>query len=58
MAFLKTAPDPPRGIDFARMPFEPFELHLADVAVLPSTLEIGTRGKRVEAYWDGCAWVV
>ena len=58
MTFLRAAESRPRGIGFTRMPYDPFEVHLADVAVLPAKLEIETRGNRIEAYWDGCAWVV
>ena len=55
--FLRTSDKPPRGIEFTRTAFEPFELHLAP-GVRPDTLELEARRKRVEAYWNGCAWVV
>ena len=58
MTFLKTAGKRPRGIEFKRYPFEPFELHLAHMAAPPAVLGLDARGKRVEAYWDGCAWVI
>ena len=39
----------------------PFELYVALGGHGPKELHVDARGrrrKRVEAYWDGCAWVV
>lgn len=58
MRFLRTAPEPPPGIEFTRLPCDQFELHFGDAAVLPARLEVEARRGRVEAYWDGCAWVI
>lgn len=58
MTFLRAAEKRPRGIEFRRYPFDPFELHLAGMANPPAALELGVHRNRVKAYWNGCAWVI
>jgi hypothetical protein len=59
---LASATHPPSGRRFERVPGETrFELYLpAASAHRPDELhlEVHRFPRRVEAYWDGCAWVV
>ena len=54
--------DPPAGREFRRIKeTAEFELYLPSaLARLPDELEIDLSRfpRRVQAYWDGCAWVV
>jgi hypothetical protein len=58
---LVSASDPPRGKQFRRVSEDDrFELFLPiGLARLPDELYIDAHRfpRRVEAYWDGCAWV-
>ena len=58
---LVTASEPPSLKEFRRVgAHEGFELHMpAGLARLPDELHIEARRypRRLEAYWDGCAWV-
>ena len=58
---LRTASCPPHGMAFRPLPADGFELHVpAGLARLPEELhlEVQRFPRRVEAYWNGCAWVV
>lgn len=46
------------GRDFRLIASEPFEVRLATAYPAPEELhvEVSRRG-RLDAYWDGCAWV-
>lgn len=59
---LRAAHEPPGGIEFRRVSTcGEFELFLpAGLGELPQTLEIEYRRfpERIEAFWNGCAWVV
>jgi len=59
---LDAATSPPAGKEFRReRASTSFELYLpAHLAHLPDELHIDARGRshRIEAYWNGCAWVV
>jgi hypothetical protein len=59
---LATAWDPPTSTEFRRVPeSDAFELYLpAHLSPLPDELEldVGRFGRRVDAYWNGCAWVI
>ena len=58
---LSTASEPPAG-EFRLVPeSDRFELYLpARLSPLPDELhvDVGGRGRRVEAFWNGCAWIV
>jgi hypothetical protein len=58
---LATATDPPPGREFRRVEAgERFELYIsAGLARLPDELHLDVRRfpRRVDAYWNGCAWV-
>jgi hypothetical protein len=58
---LVTASEPPSGREFRRVDAcEGFDLHMpVGLARLPDELHIDVRRYplRLEAYWDGCAWV-
>lgn len=60
--WLDAAPSPAKRIEFARRAAGPgFELYLpAALARLPEELRLELRRfpHRVEAYWNGCAWIV
>jgi hypothetical protein len=55
---LESATTPRQGREFRHIASEPFDVHLASAFAPPDELhvETGRRG-RVEAYWNGCAWV-
>ncbi|HXY84315.1 MAG TPA: hypothetical protein VEH52_02450 [Gaiellaceae bacterium] len=59
---LATASEPPAQKTFRQVDSGgPFELYLpAGLTRLPDELQldVGRRGRRVDAYWDGSAWVV
>jgi hypothetical protein len=59
---LAAATSPPADKDFRRQEAATsFELYLpTQLARLPDELHIDTRGRsrRIQAYWNGCAWVV
>lgn len=59
---LSTANEPPAENTFRQVKSGgAFELYVpAAIARLPDELhiDVGRRRKRVEAYWNGCAWVV
>lgn len=59
---LAAATSPPAGRHFRREAASTsFELYLpAQLARLPDELHVATRGgsRRLQAYWNGCAWVV
>jgi hypothetical protein len=59
---LAAATSPPAGKDFRREEASAsFELYLpAHLASLPDELHVEARGRsgRVQAYWNGVAWVV
>ena len=59
---LRAAPAPAKRIEFARREdVRQFELHLpAALARLPEELHLELRRfpRRVEAYWNGSAWIV
>jgi hypothetical protein len=58
---LEAASSPPRGTEFRQVENAAnFELYLpAHVSRLPDELhvEVRRRSQRIEAYWNGCAWV-
>ena len=62
MTTLATASEPPAEKAFRRVDSGGrFELYLpAGLTRLPDELhlDLGRRRRRVDAYWDGCAWVV
>ena len=62
MIYLKTGSAPEPGRRFARFDTEEFELWF-DSGARPAPDELhldvkGFRKKRVEAYWNGCAFAV
>ena len=58
MAFLRASEHQPDEVEFDRVPFEPFELHLGRMNAPPSELQLDARGDRVEAYPEGSAWEI
>ena len=62
VTMLESSPRPRNGVTFQRIDgANGFDLHLpAGLARLPDELHLEARRfpRRVEAYWDGCAWVV
>jgi hypothetical protein len=59
---LAAANEPPARKEFRQVESDtPFELYLpAGLTRLPDELHLDVRGRRrrVEAYWNGCSWVV
>jgi hypothetical protein len=59
---LASAPQPPAGKRFERVPDDAgFELYLqSSLGRLPDELhlDVSRFPRRVEAYWNGCAWVI
>lgn len=55
---LETATTPRPGRDYRRIARTPFEVFLASAAPPPAKLHVerSKRG-RLDAYWNGCAWV-
>jgi hypothetical protein len=62
VTYLAASSSPPAHRDFRRAAATPrFAVHVpAGLARLPDELHLEARRfpHRVEAYWDGCAWVV
>lgn len=62
VTYLLTGSKARQGRTFTRLPADGFELHLDPGAMEPPDelhLEVkGWRTKRVEAYWNGCTFVV
>ena len=61
ITMLATASTPPPGRRFRRVEGAEFELYLPySLARDPEELHLELRRfpRRVEAYWNGCAWVV
>ncbi len=62
MTYLLTGSEPERGRDFKRFDAEGFELWFATGSMSPPDelhLDVkGWRRKRVEAYWNGCAFAI
>lgn len=60
--WLRADPTPAKRKDFSRCDeAEEFELYLpAALSRMPDELHLQLRGfpRRVEAYWDGCAWIL
>ena len=58
---LRTATSPPAGKEFRRVASSTeFELYLSCALTrLPNELHLEVRRfpRRVESYWDGCAWI-
>jgi hypothetical protein len=56
---MATASDPPPGMEFERAESAPFELFLPANLRRPGELhvDVNRSGRRIEAYWNGCAWV-
>jgi len=57
---LATAYEPPAGRDFRRVEeSEDFELYLPALLWPPDELhvDVGRFPRRVEAFWNGCAWI-
>ncbi|HXY79866.1 MAG TPA: hypothetical protein VEH55_00735 [Gaiellaceae bacterium] len=57
---LVTASEPAAGVEFRRVDgAHGFDLFVpAQLGRLPDELHVDLVRRRVEAYWDGCAWVV
>ena len=58
---LESASTPPRGKEFRLVESAEFELYLpAAMTRMPDELHVELRRfpRRVETYWNGCAWVV
>ena len=54
---LRAAAEPMSNREFERVHGGEFEIYFPIAARLPSELHVDARGNRVDAYWDGCAWV-
>ena len=60
LTWLEASIENPGGRDFERID-APFDLYVALGGHGPEELHVdacGRRRRRVEAYWNGCAWVV
>ncbi|HET8587394.1 MAG TPA: hypothetical protein VFM74_05915 [Candidatus Limnocylindria bacterium] len=58
---LASASTPPRGREFRLVDGTDFELYLPlSLTRIPDELHVELRRfpRRVEAYWNGCAWVI
>jgi hypothetical protein len=57
---LATASAPPRDKEFRRVDADTtFELYVPEgLARLPDELHVEAKRHRIQAYWNGCAWVV
>ena len=59
---LVSSTEPPAGVEFCRIQGDSnFEVFLpAHLGRLPDELHVEARRfpRRIEAYWNGCAWVV
>ena len=62
VTMLVSSSEPPAGVEFRRVPGdEDFEVFLpVHLGRLPDELHVEARRfpRRIEAYWNGCAWVV
>jgi hypothetical protein len=62
VAWLESATEPRRGLAFRRAAEDDFEVFVpTGLARLPQELHVEIRRfprRRVEAFWDGCAWIV
>ncbi len=59
--FLVTSETAKAGTAFRQVADEPFEVYVPEqLARLPDELHVEVRRfpRRVEAYWNGCAWIV
>jgi hypothetical protein len=54
---LRTSAEPSADRPFERVYTGDFELWFPVAARLPAELQIDARRGRVQAYWEGCAWV-
>jgi hypothetical protein len=57
---LAAATAPPPRKEFRREPVSGFELYVpTKLARFPAELHVDARGRsrRIEAYWNGCAWI-
>ena len=56
---LVTSSEPPEGIEFRRVSgADAIEVFLpAHLGRMPDELHVDVHRRRVEAYWNGCAWV-
>jgi len=60
LVLLETATELPdsRDLYFRRICVEGFDLYLeARQRIWPKTLELAVRRRRIEAYWNGLAWI-
>ena len=61
VTWLETATEPEGGRAFRLAYADDFELYVPrHLGRLPDELEVDVRGRRrrrIEAYWNGCAWV-
>ena len=60
LCLLETSFEPPRkgDLSFRRVHGPGFDVYLeATQRIWPKSLEFGRRRRRVEAYWNGLAWV-
>jgi hypothetical protein len=58
---LESSTEPKSDRDFRRVAAEDFEVWAPLLMRLPSELHVEVHRfprRRVEAYWDGCAWIV
>jgi hypothetical protein len=61
LAWLEAGANPRDGFTYDAIQAEGFELQLARMATRPDELHLdvsGRRRRRVNAYWDNCAYVV
>jgi hypothetical protein len=55
---LETGTEARADREFQLVAREPFEVHLATARTPPEELHVDlSRRGRLDAYWDGCAWV-
>jgi hypothetical protein len=60
-ARLRASTEPDAERDFDLVPAEGFVVFFARMGREPEELHVDVRGrrkKRIEAYWDNCAWIV
>jgi hypothetical protein len=58
VTMLESATQPPRSREFHRLDTDAAFTVYASMSRLPDELHVEVRRARVEAYWNGCAWVV
>ena len=58
--WLEASTSPPGGRDFQLVDSSDMEVYLPTDIRQPSELHVELKGRRrrLQAYWDGCAWVV